>query len=549
MTPPQKLPPRKSAAADEEAAVDRDDSSTVAVAFRAPASPHSLEHPMSSVIFAKNAMRDLAAKVTATVENKSLNNAQKKTVLDQIDVEIKQHQNTLAVHQEAQRLMVGGESLGNGFGAAAASGRAMRGLATPSLRLTAEEQGNIYQAAKSGQNLTISLKDAASAEVARGELPAQFIGLVDRKFEPTRILDHIPSTPMAGPSVEFITHTANTVGIGAPVITLGSATSGGSFAVGTYFWKLSAVNGTGETLASNELTVALTLNQKQPINWTAVVGATGGYRLYRGTVAGQENVLVAAIAGQATATYTDLGGVGTNASVSVVDRTAGAATVHAGGQMPETSLTPTQTILTARKVAIFSTVTDELLSDFPTFAQYLDVELTRQEIEAENWQLISGSGTGDDLLGLLNTPGTLSRVLTGTGTSVALDTIEQGITDLRNGPSLCEPDAIIINPSTWSSIRRTKNTLGNYILGDPGQVTVSDVWGVPVLQSTQMLPGTVVLANLEIGAQVFVREGITLSMTNSSDNDFTNGKVKVRATERLTLGVSRPTAVNVMTGF
>ena len=502
---------------------------------------------MPSVIEAKNAMRDLATKAQATVANKSLSLAQKKTVLDQIMVDQKAHKDTLDVHQAAQRLMIGGESLGNGFAAAAASGRAMKGLATPSLRLTAEEQGDIYQAAKSGQNLTISLKDAASAEVARGELPAQFIGLVDRKFEPTRILDHIPSTPMAGPSVEFITHTSNATGIGAPVITLGAAASGGSFAAADYFWKLSAVNGTGETVGSNELTATLSLNQKQTLNWTAVVGASGGYRLYRGTVAGQENVLVAAIAGQTTATYIDLGAVGTNARPSVVDRTAGAATVAAGGQMPETSLTPTATILTARKVAIFSTVTDELLSDFATFAQYLDVELTRQEIEAENWQLINGSGAGEDLFGLLHTSGTLSRVKASADT--ALDCIEEGITDLRNGPSLCEPDAILINPSTWSAIRRTKDSYGRYLLGDPGQTTVNDVWGVPVLQTTQMVPGTVVLANLEIGAQVFVREGITLSMTNSSDDDFTNGKVKVRATERLALGVSRPTAVNVLTGF
>lgn len=75
------------------------------------------------------------------------------------------------------------------------------------------------------------------------------------------------------------------------------------------------------------------------------------------------------------------------------------------------------------------------------------------------------------------------------------------------------------------------------------------MWGVPVLQTTTMLPGTVVLANLEIGAEVKVREGITLAMTNSSDNDFTTGKVKLRITERLTLGVARPTAINVLTGF
>ena len=127
--------------------------------------------------------------------------------------------------------------------------------------------------------------------------------------------------------------------------------------------------------------------------------------------------------------------------------------------------------------------------------------------------------------------------------------IEEGITDLRNGPSFCAPDAIIINPSTWSTIRRTKDSYGRYLLGDPGQVVVNDVWGVPVLQTTMMLPGTIVLANLEIGAQAFIREGITLAMTNSSDDDFTHGKVKIRATERLTLGVSRPTAVNVLTGF
>ena len=112
---------------------------------------------MSSVIFAKNAMRDLATKAAATMANADLSTAQKKTVLDQIMVDQKAHVKTITVHEQAQRLMVGGESLGNGFDAAAASGRAMKGLATPSLSLTTDEQSNIFLAAKSGQNLTISL--------------------------------------------------------------------------------------------------------------------------------------------------------------------------------------------------------------------------------------------------------------------------------------------------------------------------------------------------------------------------------------------------------
>lgn len=36
-------------------------------------------------------------------------------------------------------------------------------------------------------------------------------------------------------------------------------------------------------------------------------------------------------------------------------------------------------------------------------------------------------------------------------------------------------------------------------------------------------------------------------MSNSADGDFTTGKVKLRITERLTLGVARPTAINILT--
>lgn len=501
---------------------------------------------MSNVIEARRAIAELGAKSQAILNNKSLTNDVKKSQLDGLQAELKQHQDTITMSQQAGKLMAANELGGYATNTDIASVRAMKGLATPSLKLSQEMQEGFYQAAKSGQNLRVELKDAASSDATRTQLPPNYIGLVDRKFEPTRLLDHIPSTPTEAPSVEFITHTANTVALGTPVITLGTAAAGGTFAAGTYYWKLTATNTAGETVGSNEITATLTANQKQPINWTAIIGANG-YRLYRGTAAGAENVLVAVIAGGATVTYTDLGAAGTNATVPTVDRTAGAATIHAGGQYPETSLTTVATILTAKKIGIFTTIVDELLSDFPTFSQYIDVELVRQCTDAENWQLLNGDGTGDNLLGLLNVSGTLSRAKG--ATDVALDVIEQGITDLRNGPCFCEPDVLIIHPSTWSTIRRTKNTLGNYILGDPGQSTVSDVWGIPVIQTTQITPGVAVLGNLELATQAFIREGVTLAMTNSADSDFTTGKVKIRTSERLMLGVSRPTALNVLTGL
>lgn len=98
---------------------------------------------------------------------------------------------------------------------------------------------------------------------------------------------------------------------GAPTITLGTAASGGTFAAGAYFWKVTTLIGGVESAPSNEITATLSLNQQQPINWSAVTGATG-YRVYRGTASGAENVLVATL-GTVT-TYTDTGIAGTPAT-------------------------------------------------------------------------------------------------------------------------------------------------------------------------------------------------------------------------------------------
>jgi HK97 family phage major capsid protein len=87
------------------------------------------------------------------------------------------------------------------------------------------------------------------------------------------------------------------------------------------------------------------------------------------------------------------------------------------------------------------------------------------------------SGTGDNAgepLGLLNTPGTLTRARSAED-DTALDTVRSAITDLRNGPEYVEPDLLIINPITFGQVRRLKTILGTYILGDPVEGPVSQI--------------------------------------------------------------------------
>lgn len=97
--------------------------------------------------------------------------------------------------------------------------------------------------------------------------------------------------------------TASTLSLGT------TSTSGGTLAAGTYYWKVTATAAGGEGIGSNEVTAVTTgATSSQILNWTAVTGATG-YKIYRGTAAGAENILVATVA--AVTTYTDIGGAGT----------------------------------------------------------------------------------------------------------------------------------------------------------------------------------------------------------------------------------------------
>lgn len=124
-----------------------------------------------------------------------------------------------------------------------------------------------------------------------------------------------------------VTTTAGAAALAAPVVTLGAtATTGGTFAAGSYFWKLTATNANGETIGSNEVTATLALNGTQIINWTAISGATG-YKLYRGTSAGGQDKLITTISSGATVTYTDTGAAGTAATVPT-SNTTGKGTLH-----------------------------------------------------------------------------------------------------------------------------------------------------------------------------------------------------------------------------
>jgi hypothetical protein len=93
--------------------------------------------------------------------------------------------------------------------------------------------------------------------------------------------------------------------LASPVMSAPStATTGGTLPAATYYYVLTAINGNGETLKSNEVSQVTTGSTSTvTLSWAAITGATG-YKLYRATSTGAEVLLTTL--GTVT-TFTDTG--------------------------------------------------------------------------------------------------------------------------------------------------------------------------------------------------------------------------------------------------
>lgn len=113
-------------------------------------------------------------------------------------------------------------------------------------------------------------------------------------------------------------------GVSAPsAVTATPQSSGGTFIAGTYYWKVTATLGAGETTGSPEVSAAIVAGGLCQLAWTEVNGATG-YNVYRATITGGESMtpaLVARISSGATLTYADLGASTTAGAVPATNTT------------------------------------------------------------------------------------------------------------------------------------------------------------------------------------------------------------------------------------
>ena len=225
--------------------------------------------------------------------------------------------------------------------------------------------------------------------------------------------------------------------------------------------------------------------------------------------------------------------------------TQAAAPVAEGALKPEAAMTLGTATSAVRTIAVWMPVTEQQIQDVPQLTNLINTNLSWDVRRTEERQVVWGDGTGQNLLGIMNTPGvTAGRTVTG---DTLIDMARRSVTDVRVAGF--EPNAIVIHPYDWETIILTKGSGSHYIWVVVTDENGSRLWGLRVIESIAMqAPGAnttnerrMLVGDFARGATLYDRQQTGVQVGWVNDNFIRNMRT-IRAEERLAFGVMAPAA-------
>lgn len=235
--------------------------------------------------------------------------------------------------------------------------------------------------------------------------------------------------------------------------------------------------------------------------------------------------------------------------------TNGADMVAEEGEKPEATLATTTASAPVKKIAVVLKVTDEMWNDFPMLRDYVNSRLRFMVEQKEEDQLLNGTGSGNQITGILQTSGIQTQAKGADSNFIA---IHKAITKVRTPTTGgYEPDGIVLHPTDWQLLRIATDGNTQFYGGGPfyGEYGVGDyqllprIWGLRPVITTAISAGTALVGAFRTAAQIWQREGITVDATNTNEDDFNFNRISLRVEERLALTVYAPGAFCTVTSI
>ena len=233
-----------------------------------------------------------------------------------------------------------------------------------------------------------------------------------------------------------------------------------------------------------------------------------------------------------------------NAAAPVAERTGAAF-----GIKPQSAFQFVGEQAPVRTLAHWEAAHRNVLADEPQLRSIIDNELMYGLRLLEDSQILNGDGTGENLLGVLNTPGIQEYAWSDGATLPVADTKADA---LRRAATLSflayyEPTGIVLHPNDWEDIELTKDANGQYLIavsvamgGEP------KVWRMPIVDTPAIAEGTALVGAFGTGAQLYDREQSSIRISEQHSDFFVRNAIVILAEQRLALAVKRPEAFVVV---
>jgi HK97 family phage major capsid protein len=216
-----------------------------------------------------------------------------------------------------------------------------------------------------------------------------------------------------------------------------------------------------------------------------------------------------------------------------------AAPVAEGAAKPQSDIKLALISTTAKVIAHTAKASRQILDDAAQMRSYIDGRLRYGLAFKEEQQLLSGDGTGQNLLGIIPQATAYSAAF-----SPAAETVIDKLRLAMLQAALAEYPATghVMNPIDWARVELTKDSEGRYIIGNPGGEGPASLWKLPVVETQAIAVDKFLTGAFRLGAQVFDRWQARVELATENEDDFVKNMVTMLCEERLALAVYRPEA-------
>lgn len=207
-----------------------------------------------------------------------------------------------------------------------------------------------------------------------------------------------------------------------------------------------------------------------------------------------------------------------------------------GGLKPEGSWAFERVSTSVKTIAEWVPVTKRALADAAQLEDLIRDELSKDIAEAEEAQILTGDGVGENLTGILSTSGIQSQAFD----SDVFVSVRKAITKARTVGRVV-PNAVLMNPLDVETVDLARETGGRFYGAGPFTMGPRTLWSLPVVESETIAAGTAVVGDFS-KAVLWDREDTTVTFSDSHADFFVRNLVAVLAEERVAFGVTRPAA-------